>query len=265
MNLANLATLAAIVDRGSRRAAEAEADDGDARQSLLRGESTRTYNASGNVISTTNSPSATSRSMPWTTSCPSKALRTLRRLTVAKRTPAKGTGTAERAPRREVIRTTVESRRIPGHSFDSALSQMRDHGEFTTARLASRPSELAPDGSIVRPLLGLAGATMAHFALATGGASRAVAHRTVEELWFVLAGRGELWRKQGSREEIVVLEPGVCASLPRGTHFQFRASATQAVEIVAVTVPRWPGDEEAEFVDGPWPASAALSGGARHK
>lgn len=74
MNLANLATLAAIVDRGSRRAAEAEADDGDARQSLLRGESTRTYNASGNVISTTNSPSATSRSMPWTTSCPFEGL-----------------------------------------------------------------------------------------------------------------------------------------------------------------------------------------------
>ena len=54
--------------------------------------------------------------------------------------------------------------------------------------------------------------------------SSAVVHRTVEEIWFVLAGRGEMWRKQGEREEIVDLAPGQCLTLPLGTHFQFRAS-----------------------------------------
>jgi mannose-6-phosphate isomerase-like protein (cupin superfamily) len=131
--------------------------------------------------------------------------------------------------------------------------------EFTTTRLPSRPSELAPDGSAVSPLLAVAGGSMAHFQLDAGETAHAVAHRTVEKLWFVLGGRGELWRKRGTRESIVVLQRGVCVTLPRGTHFQFRASLTEPVEIVAVTMPRWPGSDEAELVHGPWPASAQRS------
>jgi mannose-6-phosphate isomerase-like protein (cupin superfamily) len=76
-------------------------------------------------------------------------------------------------------------------------------------------------------------------------------------VWLVLSGRGELWRKQGAREEIVVLEPRVCVSLPRGTHFQFRASTREPLTIVAATIPRWPGDDEAELVHGPWRSSIA--------
>ena len=133
---------------------------------------------------------------------------------------------------------------------------MTGPSEFATTKLAQCQSELAPDGSAARPLLALTGGTMALFRLAAGETSRAVAHRTVEELWFVLSGRGELWRKQGTREEVVVLEAGVCATLPRGTQFQFRASDDEAVEIVAVTIPRWPGDHEAALVRGPWPSSA---------
>jgi len=88
--------------------------------------------------------------------------------------------------------------------------------------------------------------------LAAGAVARAVAHRTVEELWFVLAGRGEMWRRQGRHEEVVALEPGVCLSIPLGTHFQFRASPTESVSAIAVTIPPWPGEHEAEFVTGPW-------------
>jgi len=33
---------------------------------------------------------------------------------------------------------------------------------------------------------------MAHFHLPAGQVSRAVRHRTVEEIWFVLSGRGEM-------------------------------------------------------------------------
>src|SRR6185436_6590075 len=104
---------------------------------------------------------------------------------------------------------------------------MRTHTqEFATIRLPAHPTETAPDGSAVRVLLGLTGGTMAHFELAAGGTSRAVRHRTVEEVRFVPSGRGELWRKQSSREEMVVLEPGICVTIPKGTHFQFRASQT---------------------------------------
>ena len=127
--------------------------------------------------------------------------------------------------------------------------------DFATLRLPTNPTVVAPDGSDVRVLLGLAGGGMAHFELAAGQVARAVTHRTVEEIWFIVAGRGEMWRRQQDREEVVALEPGVCLSIPLGTHFQFRASATEAVAAVAVTLPPWPGEGEAVFVAGPWPTN----------
>lgn len=117
--------------------------------------------------------------------------------------------------------------------------------EFSTLRLPAEPTALAPDGSDVRVLLGLAAGGMAHFELAAGKTSLAVTHRTVEEIWFVLSGRGELWRRQGGREEIVQLEPGACLSIPLGTDFQFRASDAEGVAVVAITMPPWPGADEA--------------------
>ena len=126
--------------------------------------------------------------------------------------------------------------------------------EFATMRLPAQPTVQAPDGSDVRVLLGLAGGGMAHFALAPGQVARAVRHRTVEEIWFVVEGRGEMWRRQGEREEVVALVPGVCLTIPVGTAFQFRAAAGEALAAVAITMPPWPGADEAVPVTGPWAA-----------
>jgi len=127
--------------------------------------------------------------------------------------------------------------------------------DFDTMSLPPSPTTVAPDGSDVRVLLRLSAGGMAHFYLASGQIAKAVMHRTVEEIWYILAGRGEMWRKQGSREEIVALEPGVCLTLPVGTHFQFRAAAGEAVSALGVTLPPWPGEGEAVAVVGPWPPS----------
>src|SRR5688500_6762569 len=94
---------------------------------------------------------------------------------------------------------------------------------FETKRRRAEPDVVAPDGSDVRVLLALRGGSMAHFELAPRKTSIAVAHRTVEELWYVLGGRGEMWRRLGEREEVVTVEAGVCISIPVGTHFQFRS------------------------------------------
>ena len=126
---------------------------------------------------------------------------------------------------------------------------------FATLRLPLDRTVVAPDGSDVRVLLGTASGGMAHFELAAGRTARAVTHRTVEEIWFVVAGRGEMWRQLGGVEETVALEPGLCLTIPLGTHFQFRAAADQPVAAVAVTMPPWPGDDEAVAVLGPWIAS----------
>jgi mannose-6-phosphate isomerase-like protein (cupin superfamily) len=124
--------------------------------------------------------------------------------------------------------------------------------EFATLQLPAEPTVVAPDGSNVRVLLALSAGSMAHFELAPGQVSHGVVHRTVEEVWFVLAGRGEMWRKQGEREEIISLEPGVCLTIPVGTCFQFQASPTQSISAVVVTMPPWPGEQEVLSVAGPW-------------
>ena len=123
---------------------------------------------------------------------------------------------------------------------------------FTTKALPARPDTVATDGSDVRILAGLAGGDMAHFELAAGRTSLAVAHRTVEEIWFVLSGQGEMWRSHGGESEIVALCSGVCVTIPLQTHFQYRANGPDPLRIVAVTMPPWPGDGEAFPVAGPW-------------
>lgn len=123
---------------------------------------------------------------------------------------------------------------------------------FATAGVDTASAEPAPDGSTARPLLALPGASLARFDLAAGAVARAVAHRSVDELWYVIAGEGALWRRQDGREEIVALAPGVAVSLPRGTAFQFRAGATSALAVVGVTLPPWPGAGEVVAAAGPW-------------
>jgi mannose-6-phosphate isomerase-like protein (cupin superfamily) len=125
-------------------------------------------------------------------------------------------------------------------------------GTFATMRLPRPRDVVAPDGSDVRVLLDLAGGGLAHFSLAAGQTSTAVTHRTVEEIWFVLSGRGEMWRRQGEREEVVVIEPGVCLTIPTGTRFQFRSLGDEPLAAIGVTIPPWPGADEAIVVAGPW-------------
>ena len=94
---------------------------------------------------------------------------------------------------------------------------------------------------------------MAHFELAPGRTSKAVTHRTVEEIWFFLSGRGEMWRARTGQDDVIVpVEPGVCLTIPLGTHFQFRAFGYEPLAAVGVTMPPWPGEGEAIVVEGTW-------------
>ena len=132
--------------------------------------------------------------------------------------------------------------------------------DFSTKRLPLQRDALAPDGSDVRILLALDRGSLAHFELAAGRTSTAVAHRTVEEIWFFLNGRGEMWRKLADQEEVVSVEANVCITIPTGTHFQFRALGNEPLAAIGVTMPPWPGEGEAYEVRGKWPASAQKSG-----
>ena len=124
--------------------------------------------------------------------------------------------------------------------------------EFLTKRLPANRDAVAPDGSDVRILLGLDRGGMAHFELAPGSTSAAVAHHTVEEIWYFLSGRGEMWRKLGTQEEVTPVDPGTCITIPVGTHFQFRSFSDEPLAALGATMPPWPGEGEAYPVEGIW-------------
>jgi mannose-6-phosphate isomerase-like protein (cupin superfamily) len=123
---------------------------------------------------------------------------------------------------------------------------------FATRILGTSPDAMAPDGSEVRLLATLSRGSMAHFALGPGRISRAVAHRSVEEVWYFIRGTGRIWRRAGAFEQVVEVRPGVSIGIPTGTHFQFRSDGDEPLEAVAVTMPPWPGADEAFQVEGIW-------------
>ena len=124
---------------------------------------------------------------------------------------------------------------------------------FQTHTISEEPDATAPDGTDVRYLVATERGSMAHFELAPGEISKAVMHKTVEELWFISGGEGQMWRKTNDQEEVTELHPGLSLTIPMGTHFQLRNTGEEdPLEVVAVTMPPWPGDDEALSVVGKW-------------
>lgn len=123
---------------------------------------------------------------------------------------------------------------------------------FVTRQRPVAPDAIAPDGSEVRILAAASRGSMAQFTLPPGAISKAVAHRSVEEVWLVISGQGRMWRKLGSHEETVALTSGASIAIPVGAHFQFRNDGDLPLDCVGTTMPPWPGMEEAYEVEGIW-------------
>jgi mannose-6-phosphate isomerase-like protein (cupin superfamily) len=121
-----------------------------------------------------------------------------------------------------------------------------------TKELPAKPDVVAPDGADVRILPGVPGGSFAHFELAPGLTSIAVVHKTVDEVWYFIRGRGEMWRKAGEQESVVEVRRHVCITIRVGTAFQFRSLGEEPLSAVAATIPPWPGEGEATHVDGIW-------------
>ena len=131
------------------------------------------------------------------------------------------------------------------------------HEPPDTQSIENAPVLIAPDGSTVRPLCRLSGfGSFAQFQLKPGEVAKAVSHATVQEIWYIIGGAGQMWRRQEGHEPTTVnLRPGICLTIPLGTAFQFRAdSPGEPLQVVAVTMPPWPADseEEARPEQGRW-------------
>jgi mannose-6-phosphate isomerase-like protein (cupin superfamily) len=85
--------------------------------------------------------------------------------------------------------------------------------------------------------------------LGPGRVSRPVRHRTVEEIWYVTAGSGRVWRQPpGEPGETIEVAPGAALRIPTGWAFQFAAGAGSELRFACFTSPPWPGPEEADPV-----------------
>jgi hypothetical protein len=122
---------------------------------------------------------------------------------------------------------------------------------FETKTLPAQPDATSPDGSDVRILLTLRGGGTAHFELAPDETPLAVMHRTVEELWYFIAGKGEMWRRLGDYEEASRFIAESQSRSPWKRAFSFARSATRPSARSRSRCRRGPAPL-AQIVEGPW-------------
>jgi mannose-6-phosphate isomerase-like protein (cupin superfamily) len=126
-------------------------------------------------------------------------------------------------------------------------------GVPSLGRRSAQPDAAAPDGSEIRLLLDerhqAHQASMVEVVLPAGQVSRPVRHRQVEEVWYVLEGRGQVWRCPPDADPISMaatpVEPGDALVIPPSWSFQFSAGPNDELRFLCVTIPPWPGEDEA--------------------
>ncbi len=134
--------------------------------------------------------------------------------------------------------------------------------EFQTVQMPV-PSEPAPDGSRIFPLVRTEQTSVGLIELRPDQITAPVYHLTIEEVWYVLEGQGQLWRQLDGHEETVDLQAGTCVTIPTGAAFQFRSDGERPLRMLMMTIPPWPGPEEAVAADGKWVPGINQNGEAR--
>ncbi len=120
-------------------------------------------------------------------------------------------------------------------------------------RRPREPDVYAPDGSAIRLLAdertGATKSSTVEVALPAGQVSRPVYHRTVEETWYILEGRGRVWRcppdADAASAPAVEVSAGDVLVIPTGWRFQFAAGPDGELRFLCHTTPPWPGEDEA--------------------
>ena len=121
------------------------------------------------------------------------------------------------------------------------------------SRRGDAPDLYAPDGSEIRLLAdgrhGAVKSSTVEVTLPAGQVSRPVYHRTVEETWYILEGRGRVWRCPPDADAASVPPQDVAAGdalvIPTGWRFQFAAAPDKPLRFLCHTTPPWPGEDEA--------------------
>ena len=128
-----------------------------------------------------------------------------------------------------------------------------------TRTFPAEPDGRSPAGAEIRYLIEGETGNMIHASVPPGQVNRAAVHATVSEFWYVLSGHGEIWRRDRAGAQTVELVQGVTIDIPVGTAFQYRCTGTEPLRFICITMPPWPGDDEATVIEGPWEPTAPTS------
>ena len=124
-------------------------------------------------------------------------------------------------------------------------------------RRSLEPDAIAPDGSEIRFLVGsdqvAVKSSLVEVTLGAGQVTRPVWHRSVEEVWYVLEGTGQVWRcsPEADAETALPMDviPGDALVIPTNWRFQFSAAPDSPLRFLCHTTPPWPGEDEAVPAD----------------
>lgn len=121
-----------------------------------------------------------------------------------------------------------------------------------TTMLPEHPDAKSPAGADIRYIMDGEHGHMIHSTVPPHQINRATVHATVSEFWYVLEGHGEIWRDDGTESHVTDLVPGTSIDIPVGTAFQYRNVSDTDLTFICISMPRWPGDSEATYIEGKW-------------
>lgn len=125
-----------------------------------------------------------------------------------------------------------------------------------TTHIPQTPDARSPAGAEICYLLDGPGGNMIHSMVPPQQVNKATVHATVSEFWFILEGDGEIWRDDGKESSVTKLTPGTAIDIPVGTSFQYRNVSSKELKFICISMPPWPGDSEATYIQGIWQPTA---------
>ena len=121
-----------------------------------------------------------------------------------------------------------------------------------TTQLPEKPDAHSPAGAEIRYIMDGKTGNMIHSTVPPQQVNRATVHATVSEFLYILEGHGEIWRDDGTESNVTQLTPGTSIDIPVGTAFQYRNISDTELRFICISMPPWPGETEASFVEGIW-------------
>jgi mannose-6-phosphate isomerase-like protein (cupin superfamily) len=102
---------------------------------------------------------------------------------------------------------------------------------------------IAKDGSEIRQIFQTEEASLVHCTLRPPTVtSVATRNLGINEIWYFIDGRGQIWLKGETGETEKEIGPSTCLSIPAGVHFQFRNTGEEPLTFLCITMPPWPGE-----------------------